>query len=64
MNLEIANYCKQLALRALLKIPNFPTFYETIKITKRAFSFMGKWKKGGVKGKIVLQFLESQIVIK
>jgi len=31
MDLRIANYYKQLTLRVLLKIPSFPTFYETIK---------------------------------
>ena len=40
-NLGIANYCRQLALKVLLKIPNFPTFYETIKIAKL--------KKGGLR---------------
>ena len=32
MDLGIANYYKQLALRALLQTSNFWTFYETINI--------------------------------
>jgi len=52
MNLGIANYCKQLALRGLLEIPNFPTFYETINSwLDNDFGF----KKHYVRGKAKIQ---------